>query len=327
MSIPSAMVVLAVSAGICVHATPTLFTPGDVYWISKTPMRMFEIGDGGSFASAAASITFPEAWNSAGSMVFAEDRSLGYATITSVSGGTTGTIVRFTPDGQYSTFLNVSPQMPTGIARIGDTIYYTSQTEGRLYRIQGNSSVLVASGLGSPRTLLAHDGYLLVTDATAQVIRKVTINPSTGAGTVTNAYTGLIRPMDIVVLGDYLYYTSNPTVEAKVTKIHLGTGQRSDHATGQPFMALALADGKLLAGNFQSSISSVWDITAGGDYSSAAAWAYGLPGHSDTMLAAVPGARPIPQPPITGMQPTPEPSTWFLMGAGILLIAARRFTA
>ena len=330
MSIRSAMVLLGVCAGVCAHASP-VFTAGDVYWISKSPMQMVEVTGGGNFAGATPFTVFPTQWESSGNVVFLEDLSAAYATVSSLSGYATGAVIKITPDGNWSSVTQA--QSPSGIAQLGNTIYYTTKS-GELYKLVNGSPALVSSGFTGARTLIAWNDSLLVSEPGNGRIRQITFAGSTV--TSKTLVSNLISPMDVVVLGNTLYYTSIQGFSAEsgtvtqVRQVDLNTKVDDYFASGQRFLSLNVAGNKLLAGNYQTSPSGIWDITAGGTFSSAAAWAYGLPGFSDTMLATVPGTPPPPTPvnpdPVNPL-PTgqvPEPSTFLLIATGAVLIGLRQ---
>ena len=323
MSIRSAIVVLGVCAGACVHGSP-VFTAGDIFWVSKKPMKMFEVTGGGNFAAAVPQTVFTNTWESLGNLVFAEDGSVGYLTATTAN-GSLGALVKLNPDGTQSTLLN--PTSPSALALLGDTIYFTN-TPGTLSKVVNGVATSVLSGLGTPRAMVAYNGGLLITEQSGGRIRQVTFNGSTAVS--TNLYSGLVQPVDLAILGGYLYYSSvvkstlNETI-TKVVKIDLATGVKTDHAWGQKFYGLTVAGGRLLSSNYKEGTSSIWDITNYGDYSAASPWATGLQGFGDLMFATVPGTPPAP-PTGPGPEPpaeTPEVSAMLLVATGLAMIGAR----
>jgi hypothetical protein len=331
MSIRSATVVLSVFACSCVHGT-AVFTAGDIFWISKKPMKMYEVTAGQNHAAATPQTVFAGTWESMGNLMFTDDGSAGYLTVTTAV-GTTGSLLKLNPDGTSSAV--ISHASPTALAILGGAIYLTSQS-GTLTKVVNGSATQVLTGLGTPRAMLAYEGGLLISEQTGGRIRRITFNGSTPVSSYFQ--TGLVQPVDMAILNGGLYYTSqikNTADETitQVVRIDLTTGVRTDHAWGQRFWGLTVAGGRLLSSNYKESTSQIWDITNSGNYASVTPWATGLPGYSDLMLATVPGTPPAPPPPppppppdpdpVTPPAQTPEPSALVLIASGVAMIALR----
>lgn len=326
MSIRSAMVVLGVCAGFSAQAAP-VFTPGDVFWVSRKPMAMYEVS-GGSSTTLTTHSVFPTNWNSLGTLTFADDGSAGYLTVSDAN-----QVVRLNPDGTYSNAL--SHASPSGLAFLDNTMYVTSSTAGTLSKVVNGTATQVLAGLEIPRAMIAYEGGLLISEqgSLKGKLRKVTFN---GGNATSTYYSGINRPIDMAIFGGSLYYTDLVKMTAtetitKVIQMDLVTGAKTDHAWGQRFWGLTVANGRLLAGNYKEATSGIWDITTRRDYTQVAPWASGLPGASELMLATVPGTLPPPADPGTDPDPdtqtppaeTPEPSTLLLMASGLLMMSVR----
>ena len=220
----------------------------------------------------------------AGEIAFSADRSTMYFCMPN-----DGKVMAMDSSGTMQSFATGLTH-PIGIAVLSDGhILATEWDAGEVTDITAGgdftSATPLVQGLQRARHLLQrNDGTILVTDEYANEV--LTLNyPATGVASTPFA-SSLLLVKSLAETADGKLYA---TTQWNVFDITQGGGfaNKPVFASGQNFMGLAVdAQGKLLATVLNG--TTVFDISAGGDFATASPWAQGLP-VGDTTIARVPG--------------------------------------
>jgi hypothetical protein len=315
-SLIAAFVALGAALALPAAATPT-FTQGSLFFASNTTSRtIYDISGGGNFAGETPFAT--NAGINLGQMAWSQDLTTMYET----SWGT-GQIYRVDASGNASVYMNQSNAL--GIVMTQD---------GRLLVAVrgGTSSVLditdplhptvFATVAGSVRNMVQlADGRIMIVGGNGT--SKVWDITAGGSGTVFANLPGS-EADDIDYTSDGRIYVSVWTgANTGVYEVSAGgTFTVADRFANIAAGGWALAIDRRTDQILHAAIGQnyVWDITAGGNFSStpSGAWAYNIPTTSDTAMDFVPFAE------LAAPVPAPASALSLLAGIGALAFMRRR---
>ena len=266
--------------GLGASSASAAFQAGDVFYIGQAGTVVLATAGGnlsGQMLADAQGYV-------AGEIAFSADRSTMYFCMPN-----DGKVMAMDSSGTMQSFATGLTH-PIGIAVLSDGhILATEWDAGEVTDITAGgdftSATPLVQGLQRARHLLQrNDGTILVTDEYANEV--LTLNyPATGVASTPFA-SSLLLVKSLAETADGKLYA---TTQWNVFDITQGGGfaNKPVFASGQNFMGLAVdAQGKLLATVLNG--TTVFDISAGGDFATASPWAQGLP-VGDTTIARVPG--------------------------------------
>jgi sugar lactone lactonase YvrE len=109
---------------------------------------------------------------------------------------------------------------PNGITNDGTFLYFCETGNNVVKKLSTTGGVTtIASGLNRPRGITTDGTFLYFCDTGINAIKKV----PKGGGTVTTIATGIVNPLGIVYLNNYLYITSTQTGGSIVVLFKQGT--------------------------------------------------------------------------------------------------------
>jgi hypothetical protein len=300
-------------AAEAMFATP-LFPSGELFWATKFSVELFRING----ATEAARVARLDDANSDqfGQLAFTTAGDFAYATISNRD-----KVLRIGPDGSVTTFAS-GIKWPTGIAVDGDGRIFVATVSGRVYDATAGGDLSKATeyarGLSTPRNMLVTDSGILIAEqgsGEATLLRP---------GNLTNAMPfakGLGDPTDFAVLGSRIYAVARGGDKQKAGRIFdITAGGDLKNATafawGQNFITLASTGGRLFAStDTREAGTKIWEVTGGGDFSSAMELVRIIAGSGDSIFEASPVLN-LP------VQTVPEPATLLSVGASLFGLAA-----
>jgi predicted heme/steroid binding protein len=292
---------LAAMALCAVDALLGSFTSGTLFWANQVNFNIHDVSVGGDLSMAPIAAFGKD--NQAGQIAFARDLQTAYFT------GLNRQISRIRPGSQTrEVFLSLS-FTPKGIVVTPTGEIYVSGN-GKVYEVSTGKAKEFASGLSGVRNLLwTPAGILAVEQYTGHVK-----NLGSG-GNLTYAppfATGIPDAKDIESFGGRIYVSGADGVY----DITAG-GAAVRWASGQNFLALASTPAALYAVNAEAR-PRIFNVTAGGKFTSSDAWGFNLPANGDSMFDAVPY---LPQ----AATSIPEPGTWSVaIGAALFFLGRKR---
>jgi hypothetical protein len=308
--------------GLCafeaLFSTPLTFTSGTLLWARQADSRIFDVTPGGNL-SGAPEIGIGTGYQN-GQLAFTSDLTAAFLTSAS-----TRRVLKITPGSSGPV---IQAQLPSTAAVFGvvvtpENMIYASTADGKIYDVTSGTPAVVATGLRTPRNMLwTPSGILVVEQGANRVTRLGYIGGNTGPA--QTFATGVVEGTDIEMFNGRIYVTSLSM--GRVYDITSGGEMTSANifASGQEFIGIASANGKMYATNFADS-PKIFDITGGGVITNANIFGHGLPGGGDTMFDAVPSVfQQNPPPAQEQSSAVPEPSALFLFGTGALVAGCWR---